>query len=251
MKLTIYTLRIISIFSILYFIAVATISGLKTSFLSFWIATSIISFLLSIFLPRLYKSQHMFSHRFGRIIIACFWLGMFCFLLIEGIILYHGKKAPEKNADYAIVLGAQVRGKIPSKTLYQRIKTAASYLLDNPNTKVICSGGQGSGEEISEALAIKQGLLSLGIEESRIILEDKSTNTLENLKNSLEIMNDANAKVVIITSDFHCFRSVMLAKNLGIHNVSSASAYEFLVTTIQYYVREFFALAKDFAFGNL
>lgn len=49
---------------------------------------------------------------------------------------------------------------------------------------VVVSGGQGMDEEVSEAFAMKEYLTNKGISEDRIIMEDKSTNTLENIKNT-------------------------------------------------------------------
>ena len=170
---------------------------------------------------------------------------------MEGFIIRESLKTAEKNADYVIVLGAQVRGTKPSLTLNMRIEAAANYLLENSKSIVICSGGQGEGEQITEALAIKQGLLNLGIEENRIQLEEKSTNTVENLKFCMEIIQDPYAKVVVVTSDFHIYRAKKIAEHIGYHNLSMCSANEFLITTISYYVREFFALTKDCVAGNL
>lgn len=241
----------IATLSIVYYIAVTIVSGLKTSFISFWIFTFISCVSLSILLDYLLKSQSSSAPLIAKVIAGCIWFAITCFLILESLIIYSGKQLPQPNADYAIVLGAQVRGNIPSKTLDMRIKAAAAYLKDNPNTKVICSGGQGSGELITEASAIKKGLMSLGIEEHRILLEEKSTNTVENLTFSMDIIDDNNADIVIITSNFHSFRAVKLAKKLGFRDVSSANANELMVTTPQYYVREFFAVIKDFLVGNL
>src|SRR4051812_11327360 len=85
-----------------------------------------------------------------------------------------------KNADYLIVLGARVKGTTPSLAFASRINTAAEYLKKNKETLVIASGGMGPGEAISEAESIKRELVQQGISETRIILEDQSTDTYEN-----------------------------------------------------------------------
>lgn len=188
---------------------------------------------------------------FASLLIGLVWLSILIFCIVEGFIISESLKPTENNADYVIVLGAQVRGNQPSLTLKMRIETAANYLLENKESVVICSGGQGEGELITEALAIKKGLLERGIEENRILLEEKSTNTVENLKFSKEMIHEPGAKVVVVTSDFHVFRAKKIAEHIGYHNLSMCSANEFLVTTISYYVREFFALTKDRVVGNL
>ena len=91
-----------------------------------------------------------------------------------------------KNVDYVIILGARVYGEKPSQSLVERIKKASEFLHKNKLVKVIASGGKGVNEKISEALAIKRELLKLGISEERIILEDKSRNTIQNFEFSLE-----------------------------------------------------------------
>jgi len=126
-----------------------------------------------------------------------------------------------KKVDYVIILGARVKGENPTKSLMERIKTAAEYLKKNPEVKVIATGGQGKNEGIAEGLAIKRELLKNGISEDRIVLEDKSKNTVENFRFSLEniknIENGKNVlnnneknrkiKVLIVTNDYHIFRS--------------------------------------------
>ncbi len=97
------------------------------------------------------------------------------------------------NADYLIILGARVKGSVPSLSLQYRIDKAAEYLSANKQTVAIVSGGKGPGEEISEAKAMQQGLIAQGIEEARIMMEDKSTTTHENIVFSKELIPDTAA----------------------------------------------------------
>lgn len=225
------------------------VSGLKTSFLGFWFALGTLCLGVSFFLSHLvHKNQ---SNIVPAILTGLVWLSVLILCIVEGFIVSESLKPAKRNAEYVIVLGAQVRGTTPSKTLNMRIHTAAEYLKENPNSIVICSGGKGQGELITEALAIKQGLMEQGIEESRILLEDRSTNTVENLRFCKEMIPDPAANIVIVTSDFHVYRAKKIAEHNGYRNVSMCPANEFLVTTISYYVREFFAVTKDRVVGNL
>jgi len=155
-----------------------------------------------------------------------------------------------------------------------RIRAAAQYLEEHPQAIAVASGGKGSGENISEAEAIRRGLVRLGIEEDRILLEDRSTSTAENLRFSAEVIQQweraksgaeekiplcgtsvsqvrfVDKNVVLVTNDFHVFRAVKLAKNLGYTDVTGLGATEFFAVTIQYYVREFFAITKEALSGN-
>lgn len=251
MKFTIYLLRIISILSLLYFILIIYVSGVKTSFLGFWPFLSLACFLTSIILGGIQAKQNMPYPWISKLILGLIWFCLAIFIIVETLIIAESLKSPKENADYVIVLGAQVRGRVPSKTLDMRIRAAAQYLNENPNSMAICSGGQGEGEFITEALAIKEGLMALGIPSQRILLEEASTNTVQNLTYSKELIDKEEALVVIITSDFHIFRAKQLASHLGYENLSMGPANEFLVTTVSYYVREFFALCKDYFVGNI
>ena len=82
------------------------------------------------------------------------------------------------DLDYIIVLGAHVAGTRLSKALLERTRRALRYLEENPETRAVLSGGQGQGEQISEAEAMYRYLTEHGIDGSRLILEDRSTNTI-------------------------------------------------------------------------
>ena len=96
-------------------------------------------------------------------------LGIALFLVVESQIVAASLRQPEPGADYVIVLGAQVRGTRVTRTLRYRLNAAAQYLRTNPETQVIVSGGQGTGEDISEAAAMAAYLLEQGIAAERII----------------------------------------------------------------------------------
>lgn len=177
------------------------------------------------------------------------------FILIEGAIIVFPKRSLEK-ADLLIVLGAGVKGTTPSLTLKHRLDTTVEYIeKTNYMGKIIVSGGQGPGEDITEAEAMKLYLIDKGIEESKIIKEDKSTSTSENLLYSKEVIRDKlnkkvdnGLKVTIITTDFHGMRSNMLAKRNGYSNIElyTSNTEWYLIPNM--YVREFFAFVKSFIF---
>ena len=118
-------------------------------------------------------------------------------------------KVPE-NLDYLIVLGAHVDGTRLTLALLERTRRALEYLKANPGTKAVLSGGKGKGEKISEARAMYDYLTANGIEGSRLILEDRSVNTKENLSFSLEKIGDLSASVGVVTNNFHVFRGVAI-----------------------------------------
>lgn len=103
---------------------------------------------------------------------------------------------------YAVILGAGLNGDQISERLKIRLDTALLYLKEN-HIPIIVSGGQGEDELISEAEAMKRYLIDNGIESDRILLEDKSTSTYENLLFSKNTMKLENPKIALVTSDYH------------------------------------------------
>jgi uncharacterized SAM-binding protein YcdF (DUF218 family) len=161
------------------------------------------------------------------------------------------KAPPAKGATTVVVLGCQVRGDTPSLMLYDRMNAALNYLKQNPDSKVIASGGKGSGENISEAQAIFDFLVSRGIEKDRIYIEDKSTSTYENINYSAKIIKEKKlpASVVIASDNFHQLRAHIFAKKEGLKAYSCGNNTYFLVAP-SYWAREVLAVAKAVVFGN-
>lgn len=194
---------------------------------------------------------------------------LFCFVQYFIIKEYTtDRKAVNENkkVDYVIILGARVKGEKPAKSLMERIKAATEYLKENPEVKVIATGGKGKNEGIAEGVAIKRELLKNGISEDRIILEDKSKNTVENFRFSLEkIRNSENGKnknsenngnrkikVLVVTNDYHIFRSKNIARKVGFDNkdyeIYGLPAKTPLISIPQSYFREFLSNVNYFLF---
>lgn len=171
------------------------------------------------------------------------------FILIEGLIIINGNTKTIGEVDYMIILGARLYGDIPSPALYERLKVAEEYLKENTELKVIVSGGQGPDEDISEAEAMERYLLNNGIDKNKIIIEDKSTSTFENIKNSLyiikEIDNEESPRVLLVSNSFHIFRSKFLANRLGAKAYGLPAKVPPTILITQY-IREYFAVIKSF-----
>ena len=128
-------------------------------------------------------------------------------ITVECVILSGFTYKAEDGLDYIIVLGAQVRDDGPSVVLKYRLDQACKYLSDNKETVCVVSGGKGSNKPCTEAEAMEEYLVGKGIDPSRIIREDKSHNTLENMKFSKELIHDRSASAGIVTNNFHVFRT--------------------------------------------
>ena len=186
-----------------------------------------------------------------KIITVGMVLCVLLFVVVESLILSHFHEKGEENLDYIIVLGAQVKEKGPSAALKFRLDEAYDYLMENENTICMVAGGQGANEPCTEALGMYKYLVEKGIEPERIIMEDKSTDTSENILFSSQFLDKEKDRVGIVTNNFHVFRGVHLAKHLGIENVCGISARSNVYFQLNNMVREFFGIMKDLVCGNL
>ncbi|WP_307288480.1 YdcF family protein [Bacillus sp. SORGH_AS_0510] len=170
-------------------------------------------------------------------------LGLIYVGVLQFKISQHIQTDVPKHVDYIIVLGARVKGTVPSLAFASRIKAAASYLKENENTIAIASGGKGPGEDITEAESIRRELIKLGISESRILLEDRSTDTYENIEYSKKLIPKNADSGLIVTNTFHIYRAVSIAKDQGLE-VNGLPAKTPLQAVVKSYIREYLAITK-------
>ncbi|MGE7674661.1 YdcF family protein [Lysinibacillus sp. NPDC094403] len=153
------------------------------------------------------------------------------------------------TATYMIVLGAKVKpGGIPSLSLKNRLEEAVKYLKKYPNVKVIVSGGKGGDEDRTEASVMLKYLQDNGIETNRILVEDQSTSTYENLLFSKELLPKGTKEITIVSNDFHLKRAKYLAESLGFE-VDVVAAKTPKSVEIKLTLRERAALLKTYIFG--
>ena len=155
-----------------------------------------------------------------------------------------------QNLEYMIVLGAHVQGTRLTLALLERTRRALQYLEENPETKAVLSGGQGEGEDISEAQAMCNYLVEHGIDRERLILEGRSTSTTENLKFSLEIIG-LDHSVGVVTNNFHVFRGTAIGKKCGCKEIYPIPSRYRSWRLLIYIPREILAIIKDKIMGNL
>lgn len=167
--------------------------------------------------------------------------------MITGIFVFRGCFGdPKEDCDYVIVLGAGVNGTVPSLSLRERINGAYSYLTAHPDTVCIVSGGQGNNEHISEAQCMFNELTRMGIDESRIWMEDKSTSTKENLRFSLTLIESRTgqrpAEIGLVSSEYHLFRAGLFAADEGVNAVGIPAQTSWVSLRINYFLREIVAV---------
>ena len=239
-KITFLIFTVLTVLCVVYSgMVLATGSG--PSFFLVWIGLAVLSFLFG------YSIWKSFWKKVPRLVkgicIAVVAVGFTAFFFVEGCIISQMHENGEAGLDYIIVLGAQVRESGPSAALKYRLDEAVEYLEDNPKTICIVSGGQGANEPYSEAEGMAQYLKEQGIDASRILLEDKSLNTEQNMEYSKALIKDG-ASVGIITNDFHLFRAKQIARKYGLDNVCGIAAKSTPVYLPNNMLREFLAEIK-------
>ena len=207
----------------------------------------------------------MYLHRWGkrsrrgqacyRVFLAGLGLGIVCLAGIEAAVVFRGEADNSAiPVDAVIVLGAGVNGETPSAALWSRIRAAEDYLEIHPDVPVVLSGGQGAGEAISEAEAMRRALWKEDrAENARLLLEERSTNTAENFRFSKALLEEwgldtGTATIAVVTNDFHCFRAHMIARRQGLKTIDVPAELPWWWLTANYYLREAFAVVKTSLF---
>jgi uncharacterized SAM-binding protein YcdF (DUF218 family) len=146
----------------------------------------------------------------------------------------------EPVSDTLIVLGTTVNGTEPSPMLRQRLDAAVVYLSSNPDVRCIVTGGKGDEHNLSEAQCMYNYLTAAGIDAARITMEDRATSTVENLRNVRSMLE--TDQVTILSSDFHLFRSGLIARDAGFTASLLPSKTEPFSLLAPWFLREIFAL---------
>ena len=245
-------MMVLAVFCFGYYLFAAGYAGIHSAFLWFWLLAGMgftgISVLLFLHARTGLLSKLPKAVRVAGVVLVV--VGVVVYLLMEVLIASKMQAQGQKGAGYVVVLGAQVRGTRVTKSLKKRLDAAYDYLQENPQAKVVCTGGQGTGEDVPEAVAMGAYLEERGIEKDRILLEDRSVSTYENLKFTLALLGEKDAKVVIVTNNFHVYRALFLAKQVGFTDVSGVAADSDARLQLNYMVREGFALLKEFVFSG-
>ncbi len=190
-----------------------------------------------------------------QLLTALLAMSVISFAVIEGAIMGAAMQKPDAFAAYVIIPGAKVNGTVASLTLDRRIRGAAEYLLANPDSVAVATGGQGEGEDLPEAAVIARELERLGISPDRILKETRSTSTRENLLFALALIEAAGGSgsdpTVIVSSAFHLYRAQRLAAAAGFQAVSGKGCPSMVYLEPHYFAREAAALVKEKLDGNL
>ncbi len=188
-----------------------------------------------------------------RIVTGVLLIGVVYFVVLECYILKDAKLTVALPVDYLIVHGAKVLGSTPSPSLQDRLDGTLEYLNKFPCSKAVLTGTKWPWGDMSEARCMQEWLMERGISESRLILEEKAKNTVDNLRysmESIEILETERVPVIgVLTSEYHMHRTLYLAKHAGIKVVGIPVQTARSVIRINYFIREAFAMTEIFVFG--
>ena len=215
MSMEIYLITAGALFLFYYGILCFYTGKWDSTFARFWMVAGIGHFLM---IP---ATKEEVTRKLLFFCVAGIWI---LFLAVEFFIVRAMRPGRKKNCRYLIVLGAQVRGERITDSLKRRLDAALLYHQVCSSVKIIVSGGQGKGEDVSEAYAMAQYLREHGVKDEQIMLEDQSRTTRENLRFSKAYLEELKTPVGIVTNNFHLHRSCALANRLGYPHVYPISA---------------------------
>ncbi|MDD6395183.1 MAG: YdcF family protein [Firmicutes bacterium] len=179
--------------------------------------------------------------------------GLIAFGIVSGLMIKASiTTVPDDCRSYTVVvLGCKTIDDQPSWMLQDRLDKAYRELLKNPDVMCVVTGGQGDDELYSEAYVMKKYLTERGISADRIIMEDSSGNTEENMLYTKAVieLNGLSQNVVIVTDRFHELRARIWAEKAGFDNIYSACCDTRIYLVTGYWFREMFGLARLYVFG--
>ena len=224
-------------------------AGSGTRFFLVWIAFGVLFILAGV---SVWTGMWGRTHTGVRRFIVCVVL-VLCVVIavLSSLVFSRFSEKGEKNLDYIIVLGAQVYARGPSPVLKYRLDAAAAYLNENPDTLCIVTGGQGYNEPLAEAEGMADYLEKEGIAPERIIKETESLTTVQNLVNTMKLVDLNGKSVGIVTSNFHVYRALGIAKKLGITDCCGIAAASNPVYLPNNVFRECLGIVKELVTGSM
>lgn len=189
-----------------------------------------------------------------RALLCLFCVAITVFLALEFQITGYDETDTETPVSAVVILGAGVNGTEPSLSLAVRLAAALDYLGDKPEIPIVVTGGQGGGEDITEAQCMADWLTAHGVAENRIYLEEQATNTRENIEFSMDVLErigiDTTGSIAVVTADYHLYRAHLYWGIPWMVPVAAKMPASYWPLTLNYYIREAFAVAKLLVFGG-
>lgn len=214
--------------------------------------------IIAILLYRKYKERKSVRIASRTVLIAAGIFAVYC-AVISSFMISGMTNTPQKafqtgtdgtyEPETVIVLGCKTLNGYPSVMLAARLDKAAEYLEENPQAMCIVTGGKGSDEIEAEAETMERYLTTKGIDSDRIYKENKATNTEENIRYSADIIEKEKLpeNVIIVSESYHVYRGMRGAQKLGFNAAALPAPTNTPWALPSYWLREIFALSRDFA----
>lgn len=169
-------------------------------------------------------------------------LGLVLFGLTGAMILRAARAKPAEKQPFIVVLGSKLHGSEPTRTLLERIEEACDYLRRNPHTVAILSGGMVSDERMTEAKCMFDVLTARGIEPERLWLEENAASTWENLKFSLDLIEEKTHtrpdSLAVVSSEFHLYRVSRQGADCGVEILGIPAKTREFQRWLHHFIRE-------------
>lgn len=164
---------------------------------------------------------------------------VFCFSAVLNLI-HFGKR---KKLAQIVVLGSGIFGEKVPPLLAGRIRKGMDLMEANPGAVLILSGGQGPGESIPEGAAMTAWAIEHGADPKRLIIENQSRNTEENLLYSSRLFVQPCGRTAVVSTGYHVFRALLLARRQGIPCIGYGSRTK-LYFSLNALLREYMGYLK-------
>ena len=238
---------------LLHFMNPGTLFSELISFCNIWILIGAIFLFLGTYRKNHKKSFIRVLKRGQKIALACLIGAGFTIAAVNLYFIRHPAVGAASDTKYVIILGGGIdkNGQLP-QTVRNRIELAADYLLENKNALAVATGGTLYNLP-PEAPAMKNYLISLGIEADRILIDDKALDTIQNFQNSCQVLSDhenlpksaiLESKILVVTSFFHLARAQRLARRMGFKHITGLGSPTAAIKLLDSYSREICSYIK-------
>ena len=262
-----------------YFIVIIFYSGIGTAYAFIWLLLAMGVGVTAWCVWHYQRYPRKFPLRLPVSLVTLCGAGLVVMLVLQILIISKVPQVADSGLEYVIVLGAPVSGEMPGRTLRLRLEKAAEYALQNPETVMVLSGGRQSSGEMAEAEVMKRYLLEKGVPEGQMVLEVRSASTVENIAYSRLLIDtlrrqkereehpDERAlpaylpsvmgqkadshQIGILTSNFHLYRAMQIARKQGMEDVSGIASESDRILFLHFCFRDGLAILKERLAGNL
>lgn len=204
---------------------------------------------------KIFSEVKIMKKKFKIFLISLISVCTLCFIAWAGINIYivsyakpyiiTEEETENLDKDCVLALGAQVLPDgTPCHQLYDRVQIASQIFNNGAGEKLLLSGDARVPEEYDEITAMKEVAYEYGVEEKDILSDGAGLNTYTSMENLKENFNFSSC--VIVTQEYHIYRSVYIARKMGFDAYGVCSDPRGYATIVYNEARETLARVKAF-----